>query len=308
MTASPGRRLSGQARRPGRDPASGRDRHRRVPATGDLPDDDVGTDRLALRNGAGLRCHPATDGRYRHGSGGAVAALIAEWRQDACEVATTGCVYHGGDLAARVRRPFRQRNETVTLIRPKPDAEWDEVVPLHAGPKSGRRWRQALDRADAGPDRDRCRQRGRQHGALLAEAPHAIASQLRLRQSAGLWRLTCRVRRRPGGNSTPRCKSLPRTRVIRNGSAAHGAVFWNAASRMAEGPAAYGDVTALGALAVLRAISLRPALATPVVDLPPEQAAWLRGPGMPALASLDRKVTLVVSSEAETATLREPAR
>ena len=76
-----------------------------------------------------------------------------------------------------------------------------------------------------------------------------------------------------------------------------------------QGPAAYGGETvALGPLAVLRAISLRPALATPVVDLPPEQAAWLRGPGTSALASLDRKVTLVVSSEAETAALREPAR
>ena len=72
---------------------------------------------------------------------------------------------------------------------------------------------------------------------------------------------------------------------------------------------AYGDaVTALGPLAVLRAISYRPTLAAPVVDLPPEQAEWLRGPGQSALASLDRKVTVVVSSEAETATLREPAR
>ena len=61
---------------------------------------------------------------------GAVAAGIAGWRLVGCEVATTGCVYHGGDLAARVRRAFPSvQIETVTPDQADAfDAEWDEVV------------------------------------------------------------------------------------------------------------------------------------------------------------------------------------
>jgi len=246
---------------------------------------------------------------------GAVAALIAEWRQDACEIATTGCVYHGGDLAARVRRAVPAVDvETVTPDQAEAfDADWDEVVAATrlsevrlAG--GGRLWIEptraltAID-ADSGDGN---------MATLFAEAPHAIASQLRLRQSTGLVAI-----------DMPRAAPAHRRKfdaALQEALAAdprhpewigrtRGGLLECRIAHGRQGPAAYGnDVTALGALAVLRAISLRPALATPVVDLPPEQAAWLRGPGMPALASLDRKVTLVVSSEAETATLREPAR
>ena len=246
---------------------------------------------------------------------GAVAALIAEWRQDACEVATTGCVYHGGDLAARVRRAVPSaQTETVTSDQAEAfDAEWDEVVAATRRSEvrlagGGRLWIEptraltAID-ADSGDG---------SMAALFAEAPHAIASQLRLRQSAGLVAI-----------DVPRAAPAHRRKfdaALQEALAAdprhpewigrtRGGLLECRIAHGRKGPAAYGDETAaLGPLAVLRAISLRPALATPVVDLPPEQAAWLRGPGTSALASLDRKVTLVVSSEAETATLREPAR
>ncbi|MEK9935533.1 MAG: hypothetical protein VW619_03800, partial [Rhodobiaceae bacterium] len=75
------------------------------------------------------------------------------------------------------------------------------------------------------------------------------------------------------------------------------------------GPAGYeADKVATSVLAVLRAIARRPTLAAPVIELSPDMAAWLKGPGAAALAVLDRPVTPVVSSEAMTATLREPAR
>ena len=72
------------------------------------------------------------------------------------------------------------------------------------------------------------------------------------------------------------------------------------------GPAMWAaDRVAVDALAALRAISLRPQLASPRLECRPDTADWLRGPGAAALASLDRKVELVVSSDAGRATLIE---
>ena len=68
------------------------------------------------------------------------------------------------------------------------------------------------------------------------------------------------------------------------------------------------DRVAVDALAALRAISLRPQLASPRLECRPDIADWLRGPGAAALASLDRKVELVVSSDAGPATLIEAPR
>ena len=63
-----------------------------------------------------------------------------------------------------------------------------------------------------------------------------------------------------------------------------------------------------GALSVLRDVALRPALAVARIELPAAMADWLRGPGAPALAALDRPVELVVSSHAPAATLIEVPR
>ena len=246
---------------------------------------------------------------------GAVAALIEEWRQEACEVAATGCVYKGGDLAARVRRAVPVADiETVTPDRAQIfDADWDQVVAIARQPGvglagGGRLWIEptraltAID-ADSGDGG---------MAALFAEAPDAIASQLRLRQCAGMVvidmpRAAPAMRRKFDAALQEALAADPRHPEWIGRT--RGGLLECRIAHGRQGPAAYGDeVTALGPLAVLRAISHRPTLAAPIVDLPPEQAEWLRGPGQSALASLDRKVTLVVSSEAETATLREPAR
>ena len=246
---------------------------------------------------------------------GAVAALIDAWRSGFQDVGSLGCVHHGGDLAARIGRalPGVAIDQVAADQADSFDADWDDVVAstrrseisLASG---GRLWFEptraltAID-ADSGDG---------SMASLFAEAPEAIATQIRLRQTAGLVaidmpRTAPAVRRKFDavlaavfGEDPRHPEWIGRTRAgLLECRIAHGRT----------GPASYADeVTALGPLTVLRAISLRPALATPVVDLPPEQAEWLRGPGAPALASLDRKVTLVVSSEAETATLREPAR
>ena len=245
----------------------------------------------------------------------AIAALIEAWRSGFQDVGSLGCVHHGGDLAARIGRalPGVAIDHVASDRAESFDADWDDVVTstrrseisLASG---GRLWFEptraltAID-ADSGDG---------SIASLFAEAPEAIATQTRLRQTAGLIaidmpRTAPAVRRKfdaalaaAFGEDPRHPEWIGRTRAgLLECRIAHGRA----------GPASYADeVTALGPLIVLRAISLRPALATPVVDLPPEQAEWLRGPGAPALASLDRKVTLVVSSEAETATLREPAR
>ena len=70
-----------------------------------------------------------------------------------------------------------------------------------------------------------------------------------------------------------------------------------------QGWAANSMVTA--ALSVLRDVALRPAMATARIEVPQVMSDWLRGPGAPALATLDKPVALVVSSQAVTATLIE---
>ena len=246
---------------------------------------------------------------------GAVTALIDVWRSGFQDVGSLGCVHHGGDLAARIGRavPGVAIDQVAADRAEAFEADWDDVVtstrrseiPLASG---GRLWFEPT-RALAAIDAD---SGDGSMASLFAEAPDAIATQIRLRQTAGLVvidmpRAAPAVRRRFDaalvaalGEDPRHPEWIGRTRAgLLECRVAHGRA----------GPASYADeVTALGPLTVLRAVSLRPALAAPVVDLPPEQAEWLRGPGAPALASLDRKVTLVVSSESETATLREPAR
>ena len=244
-----------------------------------------------------------------------VAAQIDEWRRDARQPAVTGCVYHGGDLRTRIGRAVPGVGiEAVAHDQADAfDADWDEVVASTGQPEvglagGGRLWIEptraltAID-ADSGDG---------SMAALLAEAPEAIAIQLRLRQCTGLVaidmpRMAPPVRQKFDAALAAALAMDPRHPDWIGRT--RGGLLECRIAHGRQGPAVYGrEVTALGALAVLRAIARRPTLAAPIVDVPPAEAEWLRGQGAGALASLDRKVTRVVSSEAETATLREPAR
>ena len=159
-----------------------------------------------------------------------VAAQIDEWRRDARQPAVTGCVYHGGDLRTRIGRAVPGVGiEAVAHDQSDAfDADWDEVVASTGQPEvglagGGRLWIEptraltAID-ADSGDG---------SMAALLAEAPEAIAIQLRLRQCTGLVaidmpRMAPPVRQK----LTPRWRRRsPWTRAIRTGSGARGAAF-----------------------------------------------------------------------------------
>ncbi|MEX0503887.1 ribonuclease E/G [Alphaproteobacteria bacterium LSUCC0719] len=239
--------------------------------------------------------------------------LIAQWRQMAQPRTMAGCVFDGGGLEGRIRRqlPGISIDETGPDSWVQFDTAWDQMigtvcdiqVPLAGG---GRMWIEAtraltaidLDSGDGDLE------------ALFAAAPAAITSQLRLRQTGGLVAI-----------DLPRMSPATRKRVDADLAAAlatdprHPEWIGRSRAGMIElglphgraAPAGYeADQIAISVLAVLREIARRPTIAAPVIDLSPDMADWLRGPGAAALASLDRTVTPVVSSQALTATLREP--
>lgn len=245
----------------------------------------------------------------------ACRALIGEWRDRAGSPDATGCLFDGGGLAARIRRQY----PAIPIIETGPeswvvfDSAWDGMIAMAGAPQvalagGGRMWIEPT-RALTAIDLD---SGDGSFEALFAAAPAAIAAQLRLRQTGGLVVI-----------DLPRMKPATRKQVDADLAAALAAdprhPEWIGRSRAGmlelrlphgrSGPAGYeADRVASSVLAVLRAIARRPALAAPVIDLSPEMAVWLKGPGAAALALLDRPVTPVVSSGAMTATLREPAR
>lgn len=246
---------------------------------------------------------------------GACRTLIDEWRQTAQNQPTPGCIFDGGSMATRIRRQL----PGAAIMQVGPDTQmlfddaWDEMIAAVCDPQvplagGGRMWIEPtraltaidLDSGDGGLE------------ALFTAAPSAIASQLRLRQTGGLVAI-----------DLPRMNPATRKKLDAELAAALAAdprhPEWVGRSRagMLEvrlphgraGPASYeADPIAAPVLAVLRRIARQPTLAAPVIELSPDMATWLNGPGAAALASLDRPVTPVVLSEAMTATLREPAR
>ena len=245
----------------------------------------------------------------------ACRSLVDEWRRLSTTPARTGCVFDGGGLAARLRRQFPDTplRETNPGTETRFDAAWESMIDMVSRPEvalagGGRMWIEpthALTAVDLDSGMASLE-------ALFAAAPAAIASQLRLRQTGGLVmidlpRMTATTRKRVDAALVAALADDPRHPEW-IGRTRAGLVEIRLAHGRA-GPATFeDDLVAVSALAVLRAVARRPTLATPVVDLPAEMAAWLKGPGAPAMTSLDRAVTLVVSSESETATLREPAR
>ena len=250
-------------------------------------------------------------------------SLIAAWEEGAKEVDAAGCVFDGGSIDVRMKAHIGRVLPGVAIEDVSEDAAhgnssdfdtaWDamidEVVRLDAPmPGGGVIWvetTRALTAIDLDSGTGRI-------DAMYAQAPAAIARQLRLRQTAG--HVTIDV---------PRMDRAVRERfgeALRAGLGSDSRVIewigWTRAGHLEllikrgrRGPASWAaDPTVCGALGVLRQIWVRPTLADPEVRLPPDMAEWLDGPGAGALRHLDRQVRLVKDLDIESATLCETAR
>ena len=243
------------------------------------------------------------------------AALIAAWQAGQTgqrEEDGPGCLFDPGGLAARiaVQSPHLEIEAVSAGNAEEFGARWDDMIatttradlPLAGG---GVMWiepTRALTAIDfdsgTGP-----------LDSLFADAPHAIASQIRLRQLGGLISV-----------DLPRAAPAMTRRLDAALEAAladdpghperlgrtHGGLLEIRAPHGRRGPANWAaDRRVTGALSVLRQLSLRPQIARPRIECPTATADWLRGPGAAALTALDRQVELVVSPHAATATLIE---
>ena len=250
-------------------------------------------------------------------------SLIAAWEEGAKEVDAAGCVFDGGSIDVRMRAHIGRVLPGIAIEDVSEDAAhgkasdfdtaWDamidEVCRLDAPmPGGGVIWvetTRALTAIDLDSGTGRIE-------AMYAQAPAAIARQLRLRQTAG--HVTIDV---------PRMERAVRERFgealragLGNDSRVIEWIGWTRAGHLEllikrgrRGPASWAaDPTVCGALRVLRQIWVRPALADPEVRLPPDMAEWLDGPGAGALQRLDRQVRLVKDLDIESATLCETAR
>ena len=250
-------------------------------------------------------------------------SLIAAWEEGAKEVDAAGCVFDGGSIDVRMKAHIGRVLPGVAIEDVSEDAAhgnssdfdtaWDamidEVVRLDAPmPGGGVIWvetTRALTAIDLDSGTGRI-------DAMYAQAPAAIARQLRLRQTAG--HVTIDV---------PRMDRAVRERfgeALRSGLGKDSRVIewigWTRAGHLEllikrgrRGPASWAaDPTVCGALGVLRQIWVRPTLAEAEVRLPSDMAEWLDGPGAGALRHLDRQVRLVKDLDIESATLCETAR
>jgi len=246
---------------------------------------------------------------------GEVSGLIAAWRERVADPAGAGCIFDGGGLAGYLRRAYAGLPvEDVT-----PDAaaifagDWDAMIETCLADEAGLSgggtlWIEpthaltAIDLDSGSGDLDR----------LFAEAPAAIAAQLRLRRTGGLVvidvpRAGKAVSARFDAALDAALADDPR-HPDRLGRTRAGLIEIRIPHGRAGPHEGAGDSMVAGALRVLRDLALRPTLAAPRIELPQRMADWLCGPGAPALAALDRPVELVVSSQATTATLIEGPR
>ena len=250
-------------------------------------------------------------------------SLIAAWEDGAKEVDAAGCVIDGGSIDVRMKAHIGRVLPGIAIEDVSEDAAhgkasdfdtaWDamidEVCRLDAPmPGGGVIWvetTRALTAIDLDSGTGRIE-------AMYAQAPAAVARQLRLRQTAG--HVTIDV---------PRMERAVRERFgealragLGNDSRVIEWIGWTRAGHLEllikrgrRGPASWAaDPTVCGVLRVLRQIWTRPTLAVPEVRLPPDMAEWLDGPGAGALRHLDRRVRLVKDLDIESATLCETAR
>ena len=250
-------------------------------------------------------------------------SLIAAWEEGAKEVDAAGCVFDGGSIDVRMKAHIGRVLPGVAIEDVSEDAArgkasdfdeaWDAMIdevcrqdaPMPGGGVIWVETTRALTAIDLDSGMGRI-------DAMYAQAPAAIARQLRLRQTAG--HVTIDV---------PRMERAVREsfgEALRSGLGKDSRVIewigWTRAGHLEllikrgrRGPASWAaDPTVCGVLRVLRQIWVRPTLADPEVRLPPDMAEWLDGPGAGALRHLDRRVRLVKDLEIESATLCETAR
>ena len=249
---------------------------------------------------------------------GEAAALVAAWQaglRDLCEAEGTGCLFDHGGLAARivVQEPYVSCELAGPGEADDFDALWDKVIDETTRPNiqlagGGVMWVEPT-RALTAIDLD---SGSGDLAALFSAAPNAIAHQLRLRQTGGLVAVDVPRASPAAGRGFDEALDRALARDPRSPERmgrSRGGVTEIRIAHGRPGPAKWAaDRVAVDALAALRAISLRPQLASPRLECRPDTADWLRGPGAGALASLDRKVELVVSSDAGPATLIEAPR
>ena len=246
---------------------------------------------------------------------GEAAALVAAWRAGLRDVEGTDCLFDNGGLGARIA--VQEPHLPQDLVGPDGagdfDALWDRMIdestrsdiPLAGG---GVMWVEPT-RALTAIDLD---SGSGDLAALFTAAPQAIARQLRLRQTGGLVAVDVPRASPAAGRGFDEALEHALARDPRSPERighSRGGMTEIRIAHGRPGPAMWAaDRVAVDALAALRAISLRPQLASPRLECRPDTADWLRGPGAAALASLDRKVELVVSSDAGPATLIEAPR
>ena len=246
---------------------------------------------------------------------GEAAALVAAWRAGLRDVEGADCLFENGGLGARIA--VQEPHLPQDLVGPDGagdfDALWDRMIdestrsdiPLAGG---GVMWVEPT-RALTAIDLD---SGSGDLAALFTAAPQAIARQLRLRQTGGLVAVDVPRASPAAGRGFDEALEHALARDPRSPERighSRGGMTEIRIAHGRPGPAMWAaDRVAVDALAALRAISLRPQLASPRLECRLETADWLRGPGAAALASLDRKVELVVSSDAGPATLIEAPR
>ena len=245
---------------------------------------------------------------------GEAAALVAAWRAGLRDVEGADCLFDNGGLAARIA--VQEPHLPQDLVGPDGagdfDALWDRMIDESTRsdiPLPGRGDVVEPTRALTAIDLD---SGSGDLAALLSAAPQAIARQLRIRQTGGLVAVDVPRASPAAGRGFDEALEHALARDPRSPERvgrSRGGVTEIRIAHGRPGPAMWAaDRVAVDALEALRAISLRPQLASPRLECRLDTADWLRGPGAVALASLDKKVELVVSSDVGPATLIEAPR
>ena len=243
-------------------------------------------------------------------------AMIAEWQTHVAPDALTsanpklGCVFDGGTLDRRITRhvslaDIRATGSDDGVDDAVFDAAYDAAMavvttPAVPLPSGGTLWIEPT-RALCAIDLD---SGSGSITSLAAEAPAAIAHHWRLRGLGGLMavdvpRLPPAAAQKFSADLARACASDPRHPDILGRSRGgilecripHGAVPLQALMASEEFP------MMLALARTLRMIARRPMLVAPQIVISPRMAELLQGPLAPALASLDRDVSLVVSSD-----------